>query len=186
VVDPGVDDHLLSNVDIMPTFLDLAGVDHPAGTDGRSFAPLLTGAEYDPRDAVFVEMTWHDRYNPVRGIRTPAFTYLRNFSMLPRVYIPRDIIDQRSARPVRGEWYDRDRPAEEFYDRREDPNERSNLASDARVSRSEPADWDLDDPPEELDEQRRERLSEFRTRLREWMRQTEDPLLDGPVGIPGR
>jgi arylsulfatase A-like enzyme len=166
----------------MPTFLDLAGVEAPAGMDGRSFAPLLTGGDYQPREAVFVEMTWHDRYNPVRGIRTAEFTYLRNFSMLPRVYIPRDIVDQRSARPVRGEWYDRDRPAEEFYDRREDPHELTNLASDATVSRSEPADWDLAPP----DGEHRERIEGFRDQLHEWMRRTEDPLLEGPVGIPGR
>lgn len=185
-IETGVDDHLLSNVDIMPTLLDIAGVDHPAEMDGRSFAPLLTGGEYEPRDSVFVEMTWHDRYNPIRGIRTKEFTYLRNFSMLPRVFIPRDIIDQRSARPVRGQWYDLDRPAEEFYDRREDPHELTNLASNTRVSQSEPADWDLDAPPKDLIEEHRERIDEFREQLREWMRRTEDPLLEGPIGIPGR
>ncbi|MFB6119660.1 MAG: sulfatase [Halobacteriaceae archaeon] len=187
VVESGVDDHLLSNVDVMPTFLDVAGVDKPPEMDGRTFAPLLTGeGTYDPREQVFVEMTWHDRYNPIRGIRTEEYTYLRNFSMLPRVFIPRDMIDQRAARPVRGEWYDRDRPAEEFYDRREDPHELENLAAEAMVSRSAPADWDVPDPPTDLGPDRYAALHEFRERLREWMRATDDPLLDGPVGIPGR
>jgi len=187
VVESGVDDHLLSNVDVMPTLLDLAGVEQPSGMDGRTFAPLLTGdGSYDRREAVFVEMTWHDRYNPIRGIRTEAYTYLRNFTMLPRVFIPRDMIDRRAARPVRGEWYDRDRPAEEFYDRRVDPHELDSLAADDMVSRSAPADWDLPDPPAALDSDRRAALHAFRERLREWMTATDDPLLNGPVGIPGR
>ena len=185
VIEPGIDDHLLSNVDVMPTVLDLVEVDHPDGMDGRSFAPLLTGGEYEPRDSIYVEITWHDRYNPIRGVRTEEYLYLRNFSMLPRVFIPRDIIDQRSARPVRGRWYDLDRPAEEFYDRREDPHELVNLALNARVSRSQPPDWDLADPPAVLDNERCEHVREFRVQLREWMEKTDDPLLQGPVGIPG-
>ena len=36
-------------VDVMPTILDLAGVPLPAPVDGRSLAPLMTGAEHDER-----------------------------------------------------------------------------------------------------------------------------------------
>lgn len=185
-VAPGMNDELLSNVDILPTLAELAGARIPEGVDGRSFAPLLLGEPYEARDHVFVEITWHDRYNPVRGIRTPEHTYVRNFSMLPRVYIPRDIIDQPASRPVRGPWYDQDRPAEEFYRRDGDPHELENLASDRRVARSAPADWDMPAPPAELSSAETETLLALRDELQEWMEGTDDPLLEGPVGIPGR
>ena len=185
VIEPGRRDALVSNVDLLPTLAEFANTDLPAPIDGQSFAGILTGDSYEERDHVFVEITWHDRYNPIRGIRASDFTYLRNFSMLPRVYIPRDIIDQPAARPVRGSWYDQERPAEEFYDRRADPHELENLAEDRRIRRSVPADWDLDEPPATLTTEQVASMHHLRTELQAWMEQTDDPLLTGPVGIPG-
>ena len=46
---------LTSIVDIMPTLLELCGLDAPAGVQGRSFAPLLRGEACEPRDAVLLE-----------------------------------------------------------------------------------------------------------------------------------
>ncbi len=48
---PGVMTHL----DLVPTFLDLAGAEPLAGMEGRSFAPLLQGQTDTHRDAVLVE-----------------------------------------------------------------------------------------------------------------------------------
>ena len=44
-VKPGVVDteHFISGIDFMPTILEAAGLPAPAGMDGRSFLPLLTG-----------------------------------------------------------------------------------------------------------------------------------------------
>lgn len=58
---------------------------------------------------------------------------------------------------------DRVRPREALYDLWLDPNERENL---------------LDDPSY------REVYEELTTRLEEWMIDTEDPLIDGPVPKP--
>jgi len=83
-VAPGaVLDHLVGNADLAPTFAEWAGVPPPAGSDGRSFAPLLRpgapGAEawrqayplrFDSEEGVDVEHwpTW-------RGVRTRRYTY---------------------------------------------------------------------------------------------------------------
>mgnify|MGYP003307677634 CR=1 FL=1 len=45
VIEPGRVDkkHMVSAVDLMPTLLDIIGMPHPEGFDGRSFAPVLHG-----------------------------------------------------------------------------------------------------------------------------------------------
>ncbi|HSH96423.1 MAG TPA: sulfatase/phosphatase domain-containing protein, partial [Roseimicrobium sp.] len=44
------------SVDIMPTLLDLLGVKHPDGMDGRSWAPLLDGQKQEGRDFVITHV----------------------------------------------------------------------------------------------------------------------------------
>ncbi|KAH8050400.1 sulfuric ester hydrolase [Aureococcus anophagefferens] len=59
-VRPGavVDAPFVTNVDLAPTFLDLAGVDAGDDVDGRSFAPWLRNATVPWRDEVFVEYAY--------------------------------------------------------------------------------------------------------------------------------
>jgi len=172
-----VHDELVTNVDFTPTMLELLGVDPPAEVSGRSFAPLLRGEEYDPRDRIFGEMTWHDRYNPIRAIRTDRYKYVRSFSVLPRVFVPMDVTPTAAGRAVHEELYVEQRPKEELYDLERDPHERENLASDRAPFES--AD-EADDPhPEYVDA-----LDRLRGELRDWMAATDDPLLDGPVPYP--
>ncbi len=57
---PGVghgakDERLVSGTDLMPTFLDLAGVPTPEYVDGRSLAPVLSGSNPSWRDSLLLE-----------------------------------------------------------------------------------------------------------------------------------
>ncbi|ARS91030.1 sulfatase family protein [Natrarchaeobaculum aegyptiacum] len=196
-------DELVSNVDVLPTILEVVDADPrssdadsepdadsedteasdadsvgspsedtdpfdselelPDGLDGRSFLGLLTGEEYEPRERVFAEMTWHDMYNPVRALRTERYKYVKNFWHLPKVYLTKDIFASEAGRMVREEDGVPPRPYEELYDLRESPQEDENVAY-------EPA-------------YQEERL-ELSAQLEAWMRETNDPLLDGPV-TPG-
>ena len=57
---PGVghgakDQRLVSATDLMPTFLDLAGVPTPEYVDGRSLAPVLSGTKLPWRDSLLLE-----------------------------------------------------------------------------------------------------------------------------------
>lgn len=150
---------LLCNVDLMPTLLEFAGAKTPEGLDGKSFLPLLEGERIVVRDHFFCEMTWHDLYHPMRGIRTGRFKYIRNFEEGPSVYLPLDIHRSLSGQVVRDSYYIPNVP-EELYDLHSDPLEQDNLASD-------PACADI--------------LKELRGRVEGWMQETGDPLLSGKV-----
>jgi len=170
-------DHLLSNVDVLPTLCDFAGVEPPADLDGRTVAPLLRGEgdAYEPRDHVFAEMTFHGFYDPMRAIRTEEYKYIRSFWDVPEVNIPP--FDSKAAREVRGELCSDSRPMELLYHLPSDPHEQESLASDRLIY--EPAEYGSDPDPDHADV-----LEELRGRVTAWMEETDDPLLDGPVEPP--
>jgi N-sulfoglucosamine sulfohydrolase len=74
------DKHMVSAVDFLPTLLDVVGVAHPEGFDGRSFAPLLKGATQDRRDMVIKEYNENagGSRDPMRAVQTKRYLYLFN------------------------------------------------------------------------------------------------------------
>ncbi|NGM70199.1 sulfatase [Natronolimnobius sp. AArcel1] len=165
-IEPTVVDDLVSNVDVFATLLEVADAPHPeTELAGQSFLPLLEDDVEEFRDRIFAGMTWHDRYNPMRAIRTDRWKYVRNFWHLPDVYLTRDIFCSAAGNEVRKTSYGEQRPYEELYDLEADPLEKENLL----------ADGDLEDSPAKT---ARDRL---RADLLEWMESTDDPLLEGPV-----
>ncbi len=153
-----VQGELLTNCDLLPTILDLAGAPVPPRGEGRSFLGLLDEDEYEPRDHVFCEMTWHDQYNPMRAIRTNHHKYIRNFGRRPLVYMPADIYVAPAGEEMKADFYDSVRPAEELYDLQRDPLEQHNV---------------IDDPDHE------DIAWQLRARVYDWMVETNDPLLYG-------
>jgi len=154
---------MLCNVDLLPTLLELAGVPLPGHIDGLSFLPLLAGEPFRGRDDFFIEMTWHDKYNPMRGIRTRRRKYICNIGDLPLVFLPLDIYVGKAGEETRDYFYSRSRPAEELYDLVDDPMEQHNLAGEPAHARV---------------------LADLRRRVQRWMRETHDPLLHGGVPCP--
>lgn len=74
------EEHMISGVDLLPTLLDIAGIAHPEGLQGRSIVPLLKGQGQDGRDFVFKEYNENSggHRNPMRGTQTKRFGYLFN------------------------------------------------------------------------------------------------------------
>jgi arylsulfatase A-like enzyme len=151
---------LVSNVDILPTLLQAAGLEVPAAIQGRSFLPLLQGEGAPARDAIFAEKTFHDSYDPMRGVRTERFKYVRYFEKTAHHPFPADIAlggASRELGPVDRSGF------EELFDLEADPGETRNLAGQAAYAHVR---------------------EEMRARLAAWMQDTQDPLLEGPVGSP--
>ena len=154
---------LVSNVDVLPTLLDTAGVPVPEGVQGRSFLPLLRREPQEVRDAIFAEKTFHTYYDPMRCVRTERFKYIRSFESSFLVEVPGDVQQGAIFRTHVGR-YSTDRSSlVELYDLQADPLERNNLASEAAFRKVERA----------LEKQ-----------LWRWMEDTDDPLLHGPVASP--
>ena len=158
-----VTDALVSQVDIYPTLCELAGVQPPAGGHGTSLLPLVRDKQAEVRDELFAELTYHAAYDPMRAIRTRRHKLIRNFGDRLQPALPN--VDDSPSKDllVRAGWGDRPRPEVELYDLMADPAEMRNLAAD-------PASAEL--------------LDQLEGRLDSWMRETGDPLLEGPVPVP--
>ena len=73
-------EHMVSAVDFLPTLLDVLGIEHPQGMDGRSFAPLLRGRAQDERHMVFKEYNENAgaSRDPMRAVQTRRWLYVFN------------------------------------------------------------------------------------------------------------
>ncbi len=159
-----VSDALVTHLDVFPTLCDLAGVEHPAWLQGASLLPLVRGEVDDLHEAVFAEVTYHAAYEPQRSVRTRRWKYIRRFDEGHEGVVPANTDDSPSKDLLLEHgWIHRRVPREQLYDLVFDPNEAANLAAD----------------PEHADV-----LAALRERLDGWMRETGDPLLDGPVAPP--
>jgi arylsulfatase A-like enzyme len=154
-------DCLVSHLDLYPTICELAGVDRPGWLDGASLVPLVRGEVDEVRGEVFAEVTYHAAYEPQRAIRTKRFKYMRRFDDTHpgRVLANVDDGPTKDVMLAHG-WADIAPPAEALYDLVLDPAEGDNRINDRALAHV---------------------AVELRGRLRDWMEQTDDPLLDGPV-----
>jgi arylsulfatase A-like enzyme len=105
---PDTDDHLVLNIDLAPTMLDLAGIAVPQRMHGRSLVPLLTGQEPDTwRDSFIYEaLGSYGGTRPMLVVRTPQWKYAQTYA---------------KDEDTRLEF-------EELYDLIRDPDEMANLA----------------------------------------------------------
>jgi len=70
---------MVLNVDLAPTFLDVAGIAKPTQMQGQSFLPLLKGQSIPWRDKIFYEYYWEYDFPmtpTVFGVRTDKYKYM--------------------------------------------------------------------------------------------------------------
>ena len=153
---------MASIMDVLPTLIDLTGAEAPPDLHGASLLPLAAG-ESGGHTELFVEKTYHSYYDPMRGIRTNDWKYIRNFEVGLGVEVPADIAGGRAYRDLAGRLEPSVHAPAELYDLRSDPSEMSNLAGGKKYASLE---------------------ATLEAKLANWMRETGDPLLDGPVTSP--
>ncbi len=153
---PRVGDEMVCSIDLLPTFLELAGAAPPPGLPGRSLLSLFRGAPPQWREYLATEYTTHEprNLNPQRSIRDKHYKLTLTLLKDPAFQWPAGIaiaeyrrIQRRAAT---GEYI-------ELYDVRTDPYEFRNLAG----------------APEHKDAQER-----LLRELKRWREETRDPLLD--------
>ena len=152
---------LVSNVDLVPTILDMLGLAAPDNIQGRSFANLLRQVGYRRREMLYAEKTHHTAYEPQRAIRTQTHKLIWNVEA-GILNIPGDIL--RS--PIFTQMIQEavvERPPFELYDLHNDPLERRNLIDDPEHAQTSTA---------------------LKAQLYQWMQETGDPILLGPIASP--
>ena len=158
-----VTDALVSHVDVLPTLFELLDLPVPDAIQGRSFAALFDDPEKEHRDCVFGEVNVHTSYEPMRSVRSREFNYIRHYAPDERM-IHLSNIDDSSAKALLMEHGlgERIKPEQELYDLIADPMEKNNLAGNSEYL----------DVLEDMDK-----------RLRQWQRETDDPLLYGELEL---
>jgi len=151
---------MISNIDLLPTLLDLIGSKIPKNIEGRSFLPVLRDHNKPFRKEIYLEKTFHEIYDPLRGIRTENYKYLLNFEKIKTPYqIPADFKRSSSWRYMK-KIFNNPRSEEELYDLKKDPNEMNNLRDDPNY---------------------KDILNELKQKLFNWMKITNDPILKGRI-----
>lgn len=163
------DEHFVSGIDIMPTFLEAASIDVPENTAGKSFILLLQGSSQGDRKHVFTQFnqTAGKRNYPMRCIQSKRFGYIynpwsdgkkifKNESQSGRAFNDMKRAaesDKEIAARVNLFLY---RVPEEFYDFENDPDGLENLIHHPEYQ---------------------EQVSRHRVMLLDWMKETGDPAL---------
>lgn len=144
---------LTSLVDLLPTFMEIAGGQAPEDIDGKSFLPLLQGNQQSHREMVFASHTGDRLMNraPMRMLRTKQYKYILNLA--PEILYTTHMDkakDHDGGREYWDSWREssfsdehasavlwryHNRPPEELYDISADPEEKKNLAADPEFER---------------------------------------------------
>ena len=157
---------LMSNVDFLPTLLDLLGVAIPDNLQGHSFKEVVDGTKSDlPRREIFAQRTSHAlRDNTSRAIRTDRYKLIRYFEPGRVIEFPTDAAPQRVAehteRPRRKAGQ---RSVVQLFNLKDDPHERNDLAALPEYA---------------------EIVRDLSDRLWHWMEQVGDPILKGLLTTP--
>lgn len=158
-------EHMISEVDIFPTFLEATGIKVDQEFDGKSILSLLKEEKQEGRDFTIGEIDYKigGKATPIRSYGTKEFRYIFNpWSPTGDAYrnsnegeINKDI-EKNYPEHLEFVTFFRHRVLEEFYDVQKDPDGINNLIND----------------PAYKDE-----IEQYRNNLKQWMKEKNDPVL---------
>jgi arylsulfatase A-like enzyme len=148
---------VISNVDVVPTLLDVLDLPISDRVEGVSFHDFLRDGGDPPREAAFTQFT--SSGSEARGVVTDEHTLIRNVGAGRVVDYPVDA-DPTSSGPSQDAGTD-PRPYAQLYDRRED---RANI--------------------DDVGAEHPDVVADLSARVRAWMARVDDPLLRGGIRYP--
>ncbi|MGB3336610.1 MAG: sulfatase [Devosia sp.] len=157
-------DAIVSQLDLFPTIMQVAGLPEPEWLRGTSLLPLIKGTADRIHEEVFAEVTCHAAYEPMRSVRTDRWRFVRRFDRASGRVLAN--VDDSAAKRlfVANGWHRHTPPERALHDLLLDPEERTNL-----IDRPDCAAT----------------AYELETRLLAWMTETNDPLLEPDWSPPG-
>jgi arylsulfatase A-like enzyme len=150
-------DSFISNIDLLPTILDLIGAEIPIDIEGISFLSILRNEKESIRDEIFAEKSYHELYDPMRCIRTKDYKFISNLNDSDKLYqLTKDVLFWKLLKKDNEQL----RTKEELYNLRNDPLEKKNLINNRDY---QPV------------------IEDLRKKLNNWMVHTKDPFLTGVI-----
>jgi N-sulfoglucosamine sulfohydrolase len=168
------DTHLISLIDFFPTVLEAIGIEPKMALDGVSHLSLYKNEAHEKDAFIFTqidnkaggkEAPMRSTASPMRGVQNRDFVYIFNaWSYTDAVYhnnnegltmqamLNASKTNKKIAARVN---HFRQRPLEEFYDLRNDPNCRNNLVNNVAYTGQ---------------------MDKMKLQLQQWMQKTKDPL----------
>ncbi len=153
---------LISNIDILPTLLDLAKVKKSKKIQGKSFYKLLYNKKYIENKYIFAEKTYHEGFDPIRCVRNKDYKLIINFDSDRTIRVPSDIMNGGTYQSMIGKLINV-RERYELYNIKKDKYERKNLANNKKYKKV-----------------RQKLIKEIML----WMKSTKDPLLFKQIKSP--
>lgn len=161
--------HFVAGIDLAPTILDALGLKPLAGMDGKSFLPVLKGAEQKDRGHVFthINRTAGKREYPMRAVQDARFGYIFNAWSDGKTIFRNESQNGRTMKAMAAAAKNNPaiavrvkhflyRSKEELYDHANDPAALHNLAADPK---------------------HRKTLSRYRAIMMAHLKATKDPVL---------
>ena len=153
---------LISNIDILPTILDLAKIKKSKKIQGKSFYKLLYNKKYIENKYIFAEKTYHEGFDPIRCVRSKDYKLIINFDSDRTIRVPSDIMNGYTYQSMIGKLTNV-RERYELYNIKKDKYERKNVANNKKYKKV-----------------RQKLIKEIFL----WMRSTKDPLLFKQIKSP--